>query len=302
VQIARSQTPAPAPLRIGAVARRLGLAPDTIRAWERRYGVVEPARSEGGTRLYSPADLDRLRLMMRDVAAGIAPSEAARRALALTAVREEGAPDPDDEVARGLAGEVLGAVGDLDEPALQVALDRLIATFSTEFVLRDVLVPLYLDVVAGVPGGPPMGSLERRFATTVLRGRLLGLARGWGEGTGPLAVIACAPGEHRDLALICFGLAVHAHGWRVVFLGADVPVPVLREASRRLAPSLLLVAACEPRLIEDAATDLRALANEAPLAVVGRGIARSLAERTGAPRFRHDPVSAAERVAAGLPG
>lgn len=287
-------------LRIGEVSRRLGLTPDIIRAWERRYGVVSPERTPGGTRLYSPADMERLRLMQSEVAAGMAPSEAARRALALVGpdgwVLEE---EPGgDEVGR-LTADVVQAIADLDEPALQAALDRLIATFSTEFVLREVLLPLYFDAVQGREPEVALSPIEERFAVNVLRGRLLGLARGWGEGSGPLAILTLAPGEQRDLALMCFGIAIRNHGWRVLFLGADTPVEVTEHACRRLDPDFVLVAASDPRLIVDAEDRLRRLSRVAPLAIVGRGLRRGIAADVGARLVRREPVTAAERVATG---
>ena len=77
----------------------------------------------------------------------------------------------------------------------------------------------------------------------MLRGRLLGLARGWGLGLGPVAVLACLPGEQHDLGLIAFGLALRARGWRIVYLGTDTPIETIEEASRQLDPSLVVLTA-----------------------------------------------------------
>ena len=289
----------PLHLRIGEVGRRLGLTPDIIRAWERRYGVVSPARTAGRTRLYSPVDVERLRLMQSEIAAGMAPSEAARRALSV--VGEDGwvAEERDGDELRSITCDLLQAVTDLDEPAAQHALDRLIATFSTEFVLRDTLLPLYFDAVQGRDPTAALSPLEQAFAVSILRGRLLGLARGWGDGAGPLALLACAPDEQRDLALMCFGIALRGHGWRVVYLGQDVAVAVVDEAARALDPDFVLVAASDPRPIMAAEGDLRKLARTAPLAVVCRGLRSGIAADIGARLVRHEPVKAAERVAAG---
>ena len=77
---------------------------------------------------------------------------------------------------------------------------------------------------------------QEHFASGVLRGRLLGLARGWGLGLGPAAVLACLPGEQHDLGLIAFGLALRARGWRIVYLGPDAPIETVEDVSRRLEP------------------------------------------------------------------
>ena len=71
---------------------------------------------------------------------------------------------------------------------------------------------------------------------TFLRGRLLGLARGWGRGTGPRALLACPPGERHDLGLIAFGLALRERGWRIDFLGGDTPAESIAGAARAIEP------------------------------------------------------------------
>ena len=69
-------------IRIGELGRRVGLKPELLRAWERRYGVLRPARTGGGLRLYSAADEHRVGVMQAHIANGLSPAEAARLALA----------------------------------------------------------------------------------------------------------------------------------------------------------------------------------------------------------------------------
>ena len=73
---------------------------------------------------------------------------------------------------------------------------------------------------------------DEHFATNVIRGRLLGLARGWGRGLGPVALLACLPGEQHELGLLAFGLALRAHGWRVSYFGGDTPLEERRARDR----------------------------------------------------------------------
>src|SRR5690349_24132875 len=75
-------------LRIGELSKRTGVSPELLRAWERRYGLLQPARSSGGLRLYSAADVERVQLMRRHLADGLAAAQAA--ALALGASGSEG--------------------------------------------------------------------------------------------------------------------------------------------------------------------------------------------------------------------
>ena len=85
------------------------------------------------------------------------------------------------------------------------------------------------------------------FASNLIRGRLLGIGRGWDSGNGPRAVLACAPGEQHDLGLIAFGLTLNRRGWRITYLGPDTPVESLVDTAGRLEPDLVVVAATARR-------------------------------------------------------
>src|SRR5688500_11462563 len=76
-----SEPAPPAVLRIGELSRRLGVSDHVLRAWERRYGLLRPVRTAGGFRLYSEADLDRVRRMQAYLAQGLSAAEAARAAV-----------------------------------------------------------------------------------------------------------------------------------------------------------------------------------------------------------------------------
>lgn len=284
-------------LRIGEVSRRLGLSPELIRAWERRYGVVSPERTNGGTRCYSALDLERLRVMQREISMGMAPNEAALLALALHGSEPTQTPSPQD-VAH-LTSEFIAAARALDEPRAQDAIDGLLSGFTEDFVLREVFLPLYFDSVLGRAPSRQMSGAEERFVVNLLRGRLLGLARGWGEGGGPVALLACAPNEQNDLALICFGIALRGRGWRILFLGADTAVSSTRDVVRWLGPDFVLVAASGRRHFDAVVDELRVLGQEGPLAIVGRELTPSDAESVGAHLVRREPVAAATRLAEG---
>ena len=134
---------------------------------------------------------------------------------------------------------------------------------------------------------------QEHFATNVLRGRLLGLARDWGQGGGPLALLACPPGELHDLGLICFGLALRARGWRIAFLGADTPVDTLKQTTDDLHPDLVVLAAATPQRLSRVRSELRKLGNVTWLAVAGEGATEALAASIGAELLNGDPVSQA---------
>jgi MerR family transcriptional regulator, light-induced transcriptional regulator len=282
-------------LRIGALSDRVGVSSALLRAWEQRYGLLQPSRSAGGFRLYSAADEARVRSMQRHLAGGFSAAEAARLALAEPA---GGGVDEREPAVRPQqwASELKSALDRFDEPAAHAALDQLLAAFRLQTVLRDVVVP-YLSELGRrwERGGASVA--QEHFASNLLRGRLLGLARGWAESTGPRAVLACAPGELHDLPLIMFGLALAARGWSITYLGADTPIATIEEAITGVDRPLVVVAATSPERFDAVQDELTELARTFRLALAGAGATKRLASVTQAALLLdEDPVTSAERV------
>ena len=276
----------PGYLRIGELSKRTGVTEPTLRAWERRYGLLRPERSPGGFRLYSDEDTARVLSMRDHIGRGVATSEAAGLALA---EREPADSPPVESVARELAG----ALDAFDDVAAQAALDRTFATLSVEAALRDVLLPVMSEVGRGWQEDEAVIAREH-FATNLVRGRLLSLARGWDLGGGRRAVIACAPGEQHDIGLIAFGLALRARGWRITFLGADTPVGTLAQAAKLLNPALVVVAASEAERLDH--PELAEIGAANRLALGGPGATQKLADRAGAELLAPHPLDAAASV------
>jgi MerR family transcriptional regulator, light-induced transcriptional regulator len=279
-------------LRIGELSKRAGVSPELLRAWERRYGLLRPSRSGGGLRLYSPADVERVRLMRQHLAEGVAAAEAAAMALR-GAVGEEAAPAALDPAA--MRDDLAGALDRFDEPRAQEILDRLLAMTTVDTLLSDVVLP-YLRELGDRWERGEASIAQEHFASSVLRGRLLGLARGWGLGFGPVAVLACLPGEQHDLGLIAFGLALRARGWRIVYLGSDTPIDTIEETSRQLDPSLVVLNAVTDESVRLLVTQLRALAGRHRLALGGAGARNGALEATGVLALTGDPIAAATDV------
>jgi MerR family transcriptional regulator, light-induced transcriptional regulator len=287
-------------LRIGELSRRTGVSPELLRQWERRYGLLDPTRSPGGLRLYSLEDLERVRLMARHIAEGVGAREAAGLAASANLERppeprpadaaESGGPAFDADAARGGLRRAIDA---FDEPAAQATMDQILAAATMDAVLSDVVVPFLRDVGERWQRGE-VSVAHEHFATHVLRGRLLGLARGWGAGTGRRALLACPPGERHDLGLITFGLALRARGWRIDFLGSDTPIESIRRAVEALQPALVVVSATTPELVSPIRAELAALARERTVAVAAA--AATVDPPDGVLALAGDPVSEAEGV------
>ena len=274
--------------RIGEFARRVGVSPELLRAWEQRYGLLQPVRSAGGFRLYTKEDADRVARMRRALADGLSAAEAARVAL------EHEAP------ARGLIEDararLLGAVEAYDEAALQAVLDDGVAAFGLEPFVRDLILPTLAEIGRRWETGNAEVSQEH-FASHLIRGRLLSLARLWGRGTGPLALLACAPGEQHDISLLAFGLLLRSHGWRILFLGADTPISTLKATAHLTGPAAIVLVAFDAALLESKATALRQLARIAPLFLSGPGATTDLTRLGRVRRLDGDLVAAADNVA-----
>ncbi len=284
-------------LRIGELSKRVGVSPELLRAWERRYGLLRPARSAGGLRLYSPADVERVALMQQHLAQGMAAAEAAALAVR-EGVDEQGARTAlRPEAIRSKLAEALDA---FDEPRAQAILDRLLAVTTVETLLSEVVVP-YLQQLGERWQRGEASVAQEHFASGVLRGRLLGLARGWGLGVGPTAVLACLPGEQHDLGLIAFGLALRSRGWRIVYLGPDSPIDTIADASRRLEPSLVVLNAVSPERVRPALPELRELARRYRLALGGAAAQDATLDRSGILALTGDPTAEAARVSTLIP-
>jgi MerR family transcriptional regulator, light-induced transcriptional regulator len=275
-------------LRIGELSRRSGVSPELLRAWERRYQLLHPARSQGGLRLYSLEDLERVGLMQQHLARGLAAAEAA--ALATEQPAASGAETP----LAGAKDELADAFAAFDEPRAHALLDSLLATATIDTVLATVVIPYLHELGEGWERGEASVAQEH-FASAVLRGRLLGLARGWGRGVGPRIVLACAPGEQHDLGLIAFGLALRGRGWRIGYLGADTPVTSVADATHAFAATLAVVSAVTPKPFRAHRDELRDLARKQRLCLGGAGAAEAALE-LDAEILSGDPVEEAERV------
>jgi len=280
-------------LRIGELSRRSGVSPELLRAWERRYGLLRPTRSAGGLRLYSLEDLERVRQMRRHLADGLAAAQAA----ALAAPQAGAEPV---EVALDTASvrhELARAHEAFDEPRAQSLVDDLLAATTVDVLVAEVILP-YLHELGDRWERGEASVAQEHFASNVLRGRLLGLARGWGRGIGPLALLACVPGERHDLGLLGFGLVLRSRGWRIAFLGADTPLATLDATARAVVPDLVVLTVVAADGLQPHLAELRELGQRYRLALGGRGVGTEAAEEIGALGLGTELVDAADEMTA----
>lgn len=281
-------------LRIGELSKRSGVSAELLRAWERRYGLLKPARSPGGLRLYTAQDLERVRVMREHLAAGLAAAEAAALASSPPRAEEPNEPllSPD-----ALRQSLTDALDHFDEPRAQTVVDRLLRLTTIDTLLGEIVLP-YLHQLGQRWERGEVSVAQEHFASAIVRGRLLGLARDWGLGVGPVAVLACLPGEHHDIGLIAFGLALRVRGWRIVYLGSDTPLQMVQQVTRVVESSIVVVSAVRAEPLIPVLADLDALARTYRLALGGNAARTGgLDETSSFSLLTGDAISEAKRIA-----
>jgi DNA-binding transcriptional MerR regulator len=289
-------TPDPGPgyLRIGELAKRSGVSPELLRAWEQRYGLIQTTRTPGGFLLYSAAEEARVQRMQSLVSGGLAAAQAARLILSggdpAPRTVSTSAPILDDA-----AGNLTASLDRLDEQTANTALDRLFSAYTVETVLQDVVLPDLHRLGERWEAGE-VSVAQEHFASNLLRARLLGLAQGWGQGQGPGAILACAPGEHHELGLLAFGVALHRRGWRITYLGTDSPIGAVADIAPSLTPAVVVLLSLNPDNFLDHAREIEQLTKQVPVMIAGTGATPEVARHTQTHLLDQDPVSAAETI------
>ena len=278
-------------IRIGELSRRVGESPELLRAWETRYGLLTPARSAGGLRLYSDQDERRVRVMRHHIDSGLSASEAARVAKLADAVTPQAEPATPEALYAALEASFQA----FDEPAAQAVLDRLLIAFGLRQALQDVILP-FLHRLGERWAASEVSVAQEHFASNVIGGRLRSLAQGWGQGVGPLAVLACPPGERHELGLMSFGLVLRERGWRIAYLGADTPLPDVASSLEELSPAILVLAAATPERFLESGAGIRTLARRVRVGLAGAGASPALAHQLDSQSLAGDLLDVADAL------
>jgi DNA-binding transcriptional MerR regulator/methylmalonyl-CoA mutase cobalamin-binding subunit len=271
---------------IGVVVERTGLSEHVLRAWERRYAIVNPVRGEGGHRLYSDADVHRLTLVNRVTRAGRPVASVAKlttqalEAMALEdAARGQAARTP----ATAHREAALAAVRELAPDRLEPILRRALLSLGVVPFVSDVLGPLLTDV--GTDWHTDRISIAHEHAASVVVAQLLGrLARDLDvPGDQPVLAMATPRGERHALGAMMAGVVAQHDGWRVVSIGADLPAPQIAAAAARTGARIVALSiACQatPEVERELADLRQALPGDVMIVVGGTGGA-SLKDRDG---------------------
>lgn len=241
-------------LPVAAVARRLGVAPTTLRTWDRRYGLGPTTRVSGSHRRYNSRDLDRLEAMRRLVMAGVTPAEAARAALRHDNPRSLGTGTPAEPIrhggtggrvlplpsgtpdARGLARAAMSLDADTVSGLLGAAVTRSGVGPTWERLLRPLLLAIG-ERWQHTGDGVEVEHLLCHCATGVLQA----LPAVRPPGTLRPVLLACIPDEAHELPLVALAAALREQRVSTRLLGADTPRQALFSAVRRTGPAALVL-------------------------------------------------------------
>jgi len=236
---------------IRTVSALTGVNPVTLRAWERRYGLIKPKRTPKGHRLYADADIQRIHRILELLKQGI-PISQTRQLLAnqprpVHAISEEaltgGAQDPWEDY----QNRMHGAVARFDEFALDAAYNDALSLYPVDLVTRLLIMPL-LRRLRERWETEIAGPAEAHFFNAYMRNKLgARFHHQSSRSRGPKLVAATLPGEYSEIELLLFSLAALTHGYRVVLLGANMPLqPITLAQQRSGARAVVIFGGIEP--------------------------------------------------------
>jgi DNA-binding transcriptional MerR regulator len=251
-------------LNIAALARRTGVAADTLRKWEQRYGVIQPARTAGGQRRYTETDAQRVEWLRDRIRDGWRIGEAAR-------VLDEAGTVALDEPTELLAA-LIDAVRTTEPQRVSATLDQTFSVLPLERALTEVVTPALRWTGEAWNRGELSIAQEHAITAKVRAhlGKLLSDGRGAVLG---VAVLACAPDEQHDIGLLMLAVVLRADGWRVEYLGADTPVETAVAFSEEIGASMLCISAARAESIDLVRAALATTAPPAGTALVLGGAA-----------------------------
>jgi len=287
---------------IHEAAQLTGLAPARLRAWERRYAVVRPARQPNGYRAYTAEQVALLRAFARLIEAGERIGD-----LAVQPIEEALSRAEARDIEESTHGALLGAVVSFDRDRLESLVGEQLRTRGLSGFAREVVLPL-AQVVGDLwaLGKIPIAA-EHMASEVVVHALKAGLRDA--RGTGFVCLAACIPGERHEWGFLASLADIQELGWQVHYLGPDLPVDDVVEAAWKRQARAVAFSASDPRLVEPqlaALTQLPARLPPRAFAVIGGGgvtpfehLLRSAGYRIGLESFTSSVPGAPARGALG---
>jgi methanogenic corrinoid protein MtbC1 len=246
------------------VAAQTGIRPVTLRAWERRHEVLSPHRADNRYRLYSERDIAILRWLKNRIEEGISISNAVCELRSMTSnnIWPEAIPDApvqpinqSQTPATMYARQLYEALIRHNENQASDLLRQAHALFKLTTVCSEIIVPALRDIGEAWYRGDIRVSTEH-FASAYLRGKMLSLLQAYpSRRHAPSIIIGCAPVEQHELGSLMLAVMLRSEGYRVEYLGPDIPIVDLADYASYERPDLIILAAS----MEESARELSGL-------------------------------------------
>ncbi|HEY6725948.1 MAG TPA: MerR family transcriptional regulator, partial [Polyangiaceae bacterium] len=270
--------------RIGLVARLTGVSAHQLRIWERRYHTVTPARTEGGDRLYSDNDVARLRSLKKLADLGHSIGRVARlgepELVALLAMEPPLAEAADGSLlAERVSQQFLECLERVDPLEAERVLARAAIAFEPELFTLEVLLPAMREVGRRWSTGA-FTIAQEHSASAVLRTQLGALMRLYAPEVGARVVVcATLPAELHEFGALAAGLLAAGRGWKVIYLGPNLPADEIADAvARSRAELVLLSVVLQQQGVREQLTRLRAALPARVRVIVGGAGVRHLSD------------------------
>ena len=268
------QADQPALYPIRTVSSLTGVNAVTLRAWERRYGLIRPHRTAKGHRLYTRGDIDLIQEVVDLLGTGVSIGQVKGQIGRGLAAPTSAPAEPDSDAWQGYQRRMVLAVERFDEPGLEAAYSEALALYPVDVVTERLVNPL-LRTLGERWEGRRGGIAEEHFFATYLRNKLGARLHHLATQRARTRLLAaCLPGEHHELGLLLFCLAAANHGFGFVILGADTPLDEVAHAQQQArCEGIVLSGSVDPtQPVLDA---LRALTATADVPVLVGGLASS---------------------------
>lgn len=246
-------------LPIRTVASLTGVLPVTLRAWERRYGLIRPQRTPTGHRYYTRDHVDLIHRVLGLTAQGVPISDVRR---ALSSSDEKPSPARSAGPWARYLERMSQAIAGFDDVALDEVYDDALSLHPIERVTENLLMPLLAEL--GRRWERQAGAVaEEHFFAVYLRNKLGARLHHRRPRSGPKLLLSCAPGEHHEIGMLLFALAANDAGLRCVPLGADLPLSELAPAALRAGCRAIVISSSidpAPETLRQTLPELVALA------------------------------------------
>ncbi len=248
---------------IGRVSELTGVNSVTLRAWERRYGLIQPARSSSGHRLYSEADIQLISYVLEQLERGIPISGVARQ---LEVQNPQLEPQPDNLSL--LKNKMATSVHHFDEGTLDTTFADAMALFPVATVMDHIIVPILRDLEAN-----GKQAAELNFYRIYVRNKIGAQFHHCGHHDGAQSIVsACLPEESDELGLLLFGLRLKSRGYNAVVLGQTTPLHEIPTVVTRTRAAALMLTGSDPGNCAERAMQIAGLAGTVDVPVFVGGI------------------------------